>query len=115
LIFGGEQERGYRAGTEAIHNIAGLEEALKLSYNNLGEEKAYVRGIKSYFIKKLKEEFPSVTFNGASDNFEKSTYTLINVCLPINPEKEVLAKVELIKGLMYYLKFYVTRICENHL
>jgi cysteine desulfurase len=39
LIFGGEQERGIRAGTESIHNIAGMEKALSLSYAHLKEEK----------------------------------------------------------------------------
>ncbi len=39
LIFGGEQERGYRAGTESIHNIVGMDEALKIAYTNLEEEK----------------------------------------------------------------------------
>jgi len=100
LIFGGEQERGYRAGTEAIHNIAGLEEALKLAYDNLPKEKEYVKGIKKYFIKRLKEEYPSVRFNGTSDNLDKSTYTLINVCLPIAPEKAPILLFQLdLKGI----------------
>ncbi|MEO6348298.1 MAG: aminotransferase class V-fold PLP-dependent enzyme, partial [Aquaticitalea sp.] len=40
-ILGGEQERGYRAGTEAIHNIVGMEEALKMAYGNLKDESSY--------------------------------------------------------------------------
>lgn len=100
LIFGGEQERGYRAGTEAIHNIAGLEEALKLSYDNLEEERSYIKDLKNYFINRLKEEFPTVTFNGASDNLKKSTYTLLNVCLPIKPEKAPILLFQLdLKGI----------------
>lgn len=87
LIFGGEQERGYRAGTEAVHNIVGLEEALKLSYENLEEESAYITDLKKYFIEKLELNFPGVSFNGSSADFEKSTYTVLNVCLPIAPEK----------------------------
>ncbi|MEJ6791229.1 MAG: cysteine desulfurase family protein [Lacinutrix sp.] len=87
LIFGGEQERGARAGTEAIHNIVGLEEALKLSYQNLNEEREYVTSLKKYFIKAISEAFPESTFNGGSANLDKSTYTLINICLPIAPEK----------------------------
>src|SRR5690606_28685495 len=49
-IFGGEQERGYRAGTEAIHNIVGMEEALRLSYVNLEKERNYISDLKQYFI-----------------------------------------------------------------
>jgi len=87
LIFGGEQERGYRAGTESVHNIAGLAEALKLAYNNLDAERSYVKDLKSYFIKRLKTEIPNVSFNGNSGDWEKSTYTLVNVCFPVAPEK----------------------------
>lgn len=87
LIFGGEQERGYRAGTEAVHNIVGLEEALKLSYENLEEERAYITDLKKYFIEKLVLNFSGVSFNGSSADFDKSTYTVLNVCLPIAPEK----------------------------
>ena len=87
LIFGGEQERGYRAGTESVHNIAGLAEALKMAYDNLDTESVYVRDIKAYFMDVLKTEIPNVSFNGNSGNLEKSTYTSVNVCFPIAPEK----------------------------
>ena len=35
LIEGGAQERGYRGGTESIHNIVGLKTAIDISYENL--------------------------------------------------------------------------------
>ncbi|WP_034058202.1 cysteine desulfurase family protein [Lacinutrix jangbogonensis] len=100
LIFGGEQERGARAGTEAVHNIVGLEEALKISYANLTEERAYITSLKKYFIKSIIEAFPEASFNGSSANFEKSTYTLVNVCLPIAPEKAPILLFQLdLKGI----------------
>ena len=100
LIFGGEQERGHRAGTEAVHNIVGLEEALKLSYQNLEEEKAYITTLKTYFIKQLEYNFPGVGFNGSSADFEKSTYTVLNTCLPIAAEKALILLFQLdLKGI----------------
>lgn len=100
LIFGGEQERGYRAGTESVHNIAGLAEALKLSYKNLETESSYVKEIKSYFIEKLKAEIPQVSFNGNSGDLEKSTYTSVNVCFPLAPEKGAMFLFQLdLKGI----------------
>ena len=100
LIFGGEQERGHRAGTEAVHNIVGLEEALKLSYQNLEEEKAYITTLKTYFIKQLESNFPGVGFNGSSADFEKSTYTVLNTCLPIAAEKALILLFQLdLKGI----------------
>lgn len=64
LIFGGEQERGLRAGTESIHNIVGLEKALDCSYKQLKEETDFIKELKSYFIKRIKTEIPAIVFNG---------------------------------------------------
>ncbi|MDP5157540.1 MAG: cysteine desulfurase [Flaviramulus sp.] len=86
-ILGGEQERGLRAGTESVHNIAGIEVAIKNAYDNLDEESNYVKALKQYFIERLLKDIPNITFNGCSNDFDKSTYTLINVCLPVSPEK----------------------------
>ncbi len=87
LIFGGEQERGYRAGTEGVHNIAGLEEAFKLAYDNLDSERAYVQDLKDYFVQQLSEAMPEAKFNGNCAEYTKSTYTLVNVCLPFTESK----------------------------
>ena len=83
LIVGGAQERGYRAGTEAYHNIVGLDAAFNVAYENLEKERKYVQDLKNYFIDKLKEAIPSVAFNGWSDDPDHSTYTLVNVRLPL--------------------------------
>lgn len=95
LIFGGEQERGFRAGTEAVHNIVGLEEALKLAYEHLDKEREYIVSLKRYFIEQLQTEVPGVKFNGECDDFENSTYTLINVCLPVSSEKALMLLFQL--------------------
>ncbi|MFD1015338.1 cysteine desulfurase family protein [Winogradskyella rapida] len=100
LIFGGEQERGYRAGTEAIHNIVGMAEALKLAYDNLEVEKQYILELKSYFVEALKKELPKTSFNGRCESQEDSTFTLLNVCLPIAPEKASMLQFQLdLKGI----------------
>ncbi|WP_417557769.1 cysteine desulfurase family protein [Mesoflavibacter zeaxanthinifaciens] len=82
IIFGGEQERGQRAGTEALHNIAGLEKAFKVAYQNLETDKTYITNLKSYCLKQLKKEIPSIKFNGLSETLENSAYTIINMRLP---------------------------------
>lgn len=100
LIFGGEQERGFRAGTESVHNIVGLEEALKLAYQNLDEEREYISSLKNYFIQRLKEEIPGAKFNGNCGDAHKSTYTLVNVCLPIPADKALMLLFQLdLKGI----------------
>jgi cysteine desulfurase len=87
VILGGEQERGLRAGTESVHNIVGLSEALTLSLENLNEEKAYITDLKQYFIDKIRKEIPQASFNGLSADAEKSTYTLVNVLIPMETSK----------------------------
>ncbi|MFY0715188.1 cysteine desulfurase [Seonamhaeicola sp. NFXS20] len=82
LIFGGEQERGIRAGTESVHNIVGMETALKYAYSNLEKESQYIKNLKQYFIDKIKNTIPEITFNGLSDDINNSAYTLVNVCMP---------------------------------
>lgn len=100
LIFGGEQERGFRAGTESVHNIVGLEEALKLSYEHLEEEREYISSLKTYFIDQLQKEVLGVKFNGGCNDPKNSTYTLINVCLPVSEEKAMLLLFQLdLKGI----------------
>tara|TARA_R110002050_G_scaffold267266_2_gene408896 strand:- start:50497 stop:51645 length:1149 start_codon:yes stop_codon:yes gene_type:complete len=100
ILTGGSQERGFRAGTEAFHNIVGLEEAFVAAYENLEEEKSYVLDLKTYFIQKLKEVLPGVAFNGYSGDLEKSTYTLVNVRLPFDEKKSLMLLFQLdIKGI----------------
>ena len=83
LFFGGEQEKGLRAGTEALHQIAGMAKALELSYANLEIEKNHITELKKYLIIQLKTEFPDFKINGTPDGF----YTVLNVLLPFAPEK----------------------------
>jgi cysteine desulfurase len=90
FIHGGSQERGLRAGTESVHNIVGMNEALKLAYQHLEVEKQQIEGIKNYFIEQIQDLFPEVTFNGMCQDPQNSTYTLVNVALPIPKEKALL-------------------------
>nr|WP_315177022.1 cysteine desulfurase family protein [uncultured Flavobacterium sp.] len=83
LFFGGEQEKGLRAGTEALHQIAGMAKALDVSYTNLETEQKHIAELKSYLIDQLKIEFPEFKINGNPDGF----YTVLNVLLPFAAAK----------------------------
>jgi len=83
LLFGGEQEKGLRAGTESIHNIAGMAKALELSYENLEAERKHISDLKNYFVNQLKTNFPEFKINGNEDGF----YNIINVLLPFSEDK----------------------------
>lgn len=100
LIFGGGQERGSRAGTESVHNIVGMERALQLAYENMDEERAKIERLKSHFMDRLKAEIPNAHFNGTCDQMDRSTYTLLNVCLPVPPEKSLMLLFQMdLKGI----------------
>ncbi len=100
LIVGGEQERGLRAGTEAVYAISGLTEALSISYNNLEKETKYITSIKDYFKERLLQEISDVNLNGYCGDNENSTYTLLNVLLPISPEMATMLLFQLdLKGI----------------
>ncbi len=83
LFFGGEQEKGLRPGTEAVHQIAGMAKALELSYSNLDTERQHISDLKAYLISQLEIEFPAYAINGNSDDF----YTILNVLLPFSADK----------------------------
>ncbi|MES2574493.1 MAG: cysteine desulfurase family protein [Bacteroidota bacterium] len=83
LFFGGEQEKGLRPGTEAVHQIAGMAKAFELSYINLEVERNYVLELKNYLINQLKIIFPDFRINGN----ENGIYTVLNILLPFSDDK----------------------------
>lgn len=83
LLYGGEQEKGLRPGTEAVHQIAGMAKALSLSYSNLDKERLHIMELKKYLISQLELEIPEFSINGCQDGF----YTILNVLLPFSQEK----------------------------
>ena len=100
LLVGGSQERGMRAGTESVHNISGMETAFLLAYSNLEKDKKTIADLKSYFINELLEKLSNVKFNGNCNSKDYSTYTILNLCLPVSKEKSVLLEFNLdLKGI----------------
>lgn len=68
LIHGGLQERGYRAGTSAVHNIVGFGKACEIAKRDMNE---YIKKISELEIetkKMLIEKYPSIEFLGDPDH-----------------------------------------------
>ena len=63
IIFGGEQQKNMRSGTENVPGIAGLGKAAELIYENHEEKITHIREIKDHFIKRVMEEIPDVKDN----------------------------------------------------
>jgi len=83
FILGGEQEKGLRAGTEAVHQIAGLAKALEISYACLELEKKQISELKKYCLDSLKKAFPE-TIIIAEQN---ASYNITNVILPLSNQQ----------------------------
>ena len=100
FIIGGNQERGLRAGTESVHNISGMELAFINSYTNIQENNNHISSLKSIFIKKIKKDIPEIKFNGSCDDDLLSSFSILNICLPVPKEKAVLLDFNLdMKGI----------------
>jgi cysteine desulfurase len=100
FVIGGNQERGMRAGTESVHNISGMELAFINSYTNIQENNNHISSLKSTFIEKIKKDIPEIKFNGSCDDDSLSSFSILNICLPIPKEKAVLLEFNLdMKGI----------------
>ena len=82
IIVGGEQEKGLRAGTESLHNIAGMARALDISLLRLETEKQHILNLKNYCIDQLKLKFDGFKING-----KNTFYNILNINLPIDKSK----------------------------
>ncbi|MXN93153.1 aminotransferase class V-fold PLP-dependent enzyme [Flavobacterium sp. Sd200] len=86
MVFGGEQEKGLRPGTEPIHQIAGMAKALQLSYAGLQEHRQHISGLKDYLHSQLELHFPGFKVNGKAEG-EALFYNITNILLPLPEDK----------------------------
>ncbi len=55
ILYGGEQQKNIRSGTENVPGIAGLGLASKMIYQDLDMKVALMRELKAYLIEGLKK------------------------------------------------------------
>lgn len=63
IIFGGEQQKGLRSGTENVPGIAGVAEAAKACYENLEEKIDRLYELKARFVEGV-QKLPGTKVNG---------------------------------------------------
>ncbi len=66
IIFGGDQQKGMRSGTENVPGIAGLSVAVKEIYQGHEEKKEKLYQLKEYFIEQV-QRLEGVTVNGVNE------------------------------------------------
>lgn len=95
MTYGGAQEKGLRAGTEAVHQIAGMAKAFEIGHENLEKDMAYISDLKNYCVEQLLANFPDIKIVG-----ENTFYNIINFILPFSEAKTAMMLFNLdIKGI----------------
>lgn len=64
LIYGGEQEKGLRAGTENTPAIVGMGQALRLACENMPTENARLEALRNRFEEDILSRIPHARING---------------------------------------------------
>jgi len=90
MIFGGSQERNMRGGTENTYGIIGLAKALEIAYRDMEDHDRHIRQLKQRMIDGLKSRIPGISFNGESENQDRSLYTVLSASLPESEANELL-------------------------
>lgn len=92
LLFGGEQERKRRAGTENVTAIAGFKQAVELVMENREERNKTFGKYKELFIRQLEEENIEFMINGRDAD---TVSTIVNISFPGTNVEQVLTNLDL--------------------
>lgn len=87
IIFGGNQEKGVRSGTENTPGIIGLSKAIESLSDKDKEENKNIREIKEYFVDNIKKNIENIKINSLLN--EKSAPHIVNISF-LNTRGEVL-------------------------
>ncbi|MGV2938107.1 cysteine desulfurase family protein [Mesobacillus sp. LC4] len=91
-LFGGEQERKRRAGTENVAAIAGFRKAVELSQKELETKRSYYNDLRNRFINQLEMSGISFQLNGLLD---KSLPHILNLSFPGTNVEAMLVNLDL--------------------
>lgn len=92
LLFGGEQERKRRPGTENVSSVIGFEKAVELVMENKAERNKQYGLYKELFVDQLKAQDVHFSINGE----EKETVnTIVNISFPGTNVEQVLTNLDI--------------------
>ncbi|MBU3681286.1 MAG: cysteine desulfurase [Flavobacterium sp.] len=84
ILFGGEQEKGLRPGTESVPSIVGMARALELAYTELPQHTTAIQELKQYAYDQLLSRIPGCKLNGSLSGL----HTLLNVQIPCSAKQQ---------------------------
>jgi len=77
IVFGGNQEKGLRSGTENLTGIIGFGEAVRIMTKNFEYESKHAFKLKEYLANRVKEEIQDIRLNTSLD--ESSSPYILNI------------------------------------
>lgn len=77
IVFGGNQEKGLRSGTENLTGIIGFGEAVRIMTDKIKDESDHVYKLKRYFMDRIKETIEDIKFNSLLD--ERFSPYILNI------------------------------------
>lgn len=86
LMFGGDQERGMRSGTENIYGIKGMAVAFGKAIEEMTDRKRQTLSVKNYFIERLSNELADIKFNSTKEGL----YHVLSVSFPATDRSDML-------------------------
>ncbi|MEH7223139.1 cysteine desulfurase family protein [Bacillus sp. JJ1566] len=92
LLFGGEQEKKRRAGTENVAGIIGLQAAVHIAKQTMSQKHTLYREFKHAFISILKEQDIAYEVNG---DLSKSLPHVLNIYFPGTNVESMLVNLDL--------------------
>ncbi len=95
-ITGGDQEMGFRAGTENIALIAGMIKAMQITDKDRNKNIEHLKEIKNALWRGIKEIYPRAEVNGDTSF---SSPHILNVCFPDILSENIVTQLDL-KGVM---------------
>lgn len=92
ILFGGEQERKRRAGTESVVSIAGFQEAVKVAQEEREDKVKQYREFKEILVNDLKKSQIDFSINGSLEN---SLPHVLNLSFPGTDVEAMLVNLDL--------------------
>ena len=76
ILYGGDQQKGIRSGTENVPGIVGFGVAAKEAYGELDQRRKTIESIRRYCIEQIKEHLTDIEINSDVD---KGAYHILNI------------------------------------
>ena len=87
MVYGGDQERGMRSGTENLYGIMGMAKAFELAVEEMHERQEKTGELRQYCADRMLNELEDIRINGSKS---ASLYNILSVSFPPGEKADML-------------------------